>query len=146
MVQAQTGDIVKIDFTEKLEDGSIFASTAESKPLEFKLGEGKIIPGIEKAVEGMNIGESRSVKVPPEQAYGQRRDELVEAISRDKFPKDAEQQIGQKFEISQQEGPSITVRVVDVSDQTVTLDGNHPLAGMPLTFDLKLLEIPSKNK
>jgi len=145
MAQAKAGDRVKINFIGKLEDGSVFANTADREPLEFKLGEGKIIPGIENAVEGMNVGESKTVKVPPEQAYGQRRDELVEELGRDKFPKNIELQVGQKFEVPQQEGQPMVVRVVDVSEQTVTLDANHPLAGRDLTFELELLEIPSKS-
>ena len=146
MAQAEAGDRVKINFTGKLEDGSVFANTADSEPLEFQLGEGNIIPGIENAVEGMNVGESKTVKVPPEQSYGQRHDELVEVVGRDKFPKDVEPQVGQKFEVSQQEGQPMVVRVVDVSEQTVTLDGNHPLAGRDLTFELELIEIPSKSE
>jgi len=146
MAQAKAGDRVKINFTGKLEDGSVFANTANSEPLEFKLGEGKLIPGVEKAVEGMNVGESKTVKVLPEQAYGQRHDELVEVVGRDKFPKDVKPQVGQQFEVPQQEGQSIVVRVVDVSEQSVTLDGNHPLAGRDLTFELELLEIPSKSE
>jgi len=141
MTQAKKGDSVKVNFIGKLEDGSVFANTADSEPLEFKLGEGKIIPGIETAVEGMNVGDSKSVKVPPEQAYGQRREELVEEVSRDKFPKDVEPKVGQKFEVPQQQGQPMAVTVVDTSEQTVTLDGNHPLAGRDLTFDLQLLEV-----
>ena len=141
MTQAKKGDSVKVNFTGRLEDGSVFANTADSKPLEFKLGEGKIIPGIENAVEGMNVGESKSVKVPPEQAYGQRREELVEEVSRDKFPKDVEPKVGQQFEVPQQQGEPMVVTVVGTSEQTVTLDGNHPLAGRYLTFDLELLEV-----
>ncbi len=146
MAQAKAGDRVKVNFTGKLEDGSIFVNTAGSEPLEFKLGEGNIIPGIENAVEGMSVGESRTVKVTPEQAYGQRRDELVEEVGRDKFPKDVEPQVGQRFEVPQQEGQPMVVRVIDVSEQTITLDGNHPLAGKDLTFELELLEIPSQSE
>jgi peptidylprolyl isomerase len=141
MAQAKKGDSVKINFTGKLEDGSVFANTADGEPLEFKLGEGKIIPGIENAVEGMNVGESKSVEVPPEDAYGQRREELIQVVSRDKFPKNVEPRVGQQFEVSQQQGQSMVVRVVDTSEQSVTLDANHPLAGRDLTFDLELLEV-----
>jgi peptidylprolyl isomerase len=143
MAQAEIGDTVKIHFTGKLEDGTVFGSTANREPLEFELGEGRIIPGIEKAVEGMNVGESKTVNVPPEQAYGQHRAELVQEVSRDRFPKGVEPQVGQQFEIPQQEGRPTAVKVVDVSESTVTLDANHPLAGRDLTFDLELLEIPS---
>jgi peptidylprolyl isomerase len=146
MAQAKKGDTVKIHFTGKLEDGTVFGSTADREPLEFKLGEGKIIPGVEKAVEGMNVGESKTFEVPPEQAYGQHQAELVQEVSRDQFPKDVEPKIGQKFEVPQQEGLPMAVRVVNVSESTVTLDANHPLAGRDLTFDLELLEIPSKTE
>jgi peptidylprolyl isomerase len=146
MAQAKKGDRVKVNLTGKLDDGSVFANTPDSEPLEFKLGEGSIIHGIETAVEGMNVGESKSVKVPPEQAYGQRREELVEEVSRDKFPKDVELKVGQKFQVSQQQGRPMVVTVVNTSEQTVTLDGNHPLAGRDLTFDLELLEVVEKSK
>jgi peptidylprolyl isomerase len=148
MAQAKTGDTVKINFTGKLEDGTIFGSTTNREPLEFKLGEGGIIPGVESAVEGMNVGESKTVKVPPEQAYGQHQAELVAEVSRDQFPKGVEPKIGQKFEVAQsdEQGNVRVVRVVNVSESTVTLDANHPLAGRDLTFELELLEIPSKTE
>ena len=141
MAQAKKGDNVKINFTGKLEDGSIFADTAEGKPLEFKLGEGGILPGIENALEGMNVGESKSVTIPPEEAYGHRREELVQEVSRDKFPTNVEPQVGQRFEIPQPQSRPMVVEVINVSEQTVTLDGNHPLADKELTFDLELVEI-----
>ena len=141
MAQAKTGDNVKINLTGKLEDGSVFTSTADSEPLEFKLGEGKILPGIEHAVEGMNVGESKSINVPPEQGFGQPRDELIEKVGRDTFPKNIEPKIGQKLQVPQQQGQPMVVRVVDVSDESVTLDANHPLAGKELAFDLELVEV-----
>jgi peptidylprolyl isomerase len=143
MAQAKSGDNVKINLTGKLEDGSIFMRTAESEPLEFKLGEGKILTGIENAVEGMNIGEAKSFNVPPEQAFGRPREELIEEIGRDQFPNNIEPRVGQKLEVPQQQGQPMVVRVVEVSEQSVTLDANHPLAGRELTFDLELLEITS---
>jgi FKBP-type peptidyl-prolyl cis-trans isomerase 2 len=142
--QAKTGDTVKIRFTGKLDDGTVFGSTAGAEPIEFKLGAGRIIPGVEKAVEGMNVGESKRVKVEAEQAYGEHRAELVQEVSRDRFPKEVEPKVGQEFEIPQQEGRRAAVRVVEVSDSSVKLDANHPLAGRDLTFDLELVEIPSK--
>ena len=146
MAQAKLGDRVKVNFIGKLEDGSVFANTADSEPLEFKLGENRIIPGIEDAIEGMNVGESKTVNVNPEQAYGQHRDELIEEIGRDMFPENVEPKVGQRFEIARQAGQPMVVRVVDVSEQTVTLDGNHPLAGRDLTFELELLEIFSTSE
>jgi peptidylprolyl isomerase len=141
MAQAKTGDNVKINFKGTLSDGSVFADTAESEPLEFKLGEGRILPGIENSVEGMEVGESKSIKISPEQAYGQRRDELVQEVGRENFPQGIEPKIGQKFEIPQPQSQPLVVTVVNVSEETVTLDGNHPLADQELTFDLELVEI-----
>jgi peptidylprolyl isomerase len=146
MVQAQIGDTVKINFTGKLEDGSVFGSTTNQEPLEFKLGEGQILPGVEKGIEGMNVGESKTIKVPPEQAYGQHRKELVEEVGRDQFPKDIEPKVGQRFNVPQSNGQTTVVRVVNVSESMVTLDANHPLAGKDLTFELELLDIPSRTE
>jgi FKBP-type peptidyl-prolyl cis-trans isomerase 2 len=141
MSQAQKGNVVKIKFTGKLADGNVFANTNEGEPLEFKLGDGAIIPGIENAVEGMNVGESKSVTISPEDAYGPRREELVEEVGKDKFPEGVEPQVGQKFEVPQQQGQPVVVTVVETSDNTVTLDGNHPLAGKELSFDLELVDV-----
>jgi peptidylprolyl isomerase len=146
MAQAQIGDIVKIHFRGKLEDGSVFGSTTDQEPLEFKLGEGQIIPGVEKGVEGMNVGESKTIKVRPEQAYGQHREELVEEVGRDKFPKDVDPQVGQSFKVTRSDGQATVVRVVNVSESKVTLDANHPLAGRDLIFELELLDIPSRTE
>jgi peptidylprolyl isomerase len=140
MAQARIGDIVKIHFTGKFEDGSIFGSTVDREPLEFRLGEGSIIPGVEKAIEGMSVGESKTVQVAPEQGYGQRKEELVEEVSKDKFPPEIDPQVGQRFEVPRQQGKPMLVTVVGVSDSIVTLDANHPLAGRDLTFELELLE------
>ena len=146
MAQAKTGDLVKVHFTGKFEDGSIFGSTVDREPLEFRLGEGSIIPGVEKAIEGMSVGESKTVQVTPEQGYGQRNEELVEEVSRDKFPPEINPQIGQRFEVPRQQGRPILVTVVGVSDSNVTLDANHPLAGRDLTFELELLENSSASE
>jgi len=144
MAQAKSGDTVKLNFTGKLKDGSVFGSTAEQEPLEFKLGEGQVIPGVEKAVAGMEVGESKTVELSSEQAYGAHQEELIEKVERDKFPEGTNPQVGQRFEVPQPDGKKMMVRVVEVSDSAVTLDANHPLAGKDLTFELELLEIPSQ--
>ncbi len=141
MTQAKKGDSVKISFKGKLSDGTVFADTAGGEPLEFTLGEGRIIPGLETAIEGMDQGQSKSVTIPAEQAYGPRRDELIEKVGKDQFPENLDPQVGQRFEIPQQKGNTMVVSVIDVSDDVVTLDGNHPLAGEELTFDVELVEV-----
>lgn len=141
MAQAQKGDSVKINFTGKLDDGSIFAGTADDEPLEFKLGEGRILTGIENAVVGMDVGETKSVTVPPEEGFGQRRAELIQEVGREDLPKGIDPKVGQRFQIPQPQGQPMELMVVEVTQETVTLDGNHPLADKELTFDLELVEI-----
>ncbi len=141
MAQAKTGDTVKVDFTGKLEDGQVFGSTEGKDPLEFKIGEGKIIPGIENEIQGMNEGDKKTVNVSPDKAYGPYRDELIEEVEKEKFPTDVDPEVGQAFEIPQPQGQPMIVRVTDIKDDKITLDGNHPLAGKDLVFELELLEI-----
>ena len=140
MAQAQQNDTVRVHYTGKLEDGTVFDSSRERDPLEFTLGEGKLIPGFEEAVIGMAPGETKSETLPPEKAYGPFRDELVLTIDRGQFPEDAKVEVGQRFEASGPQGPMI-LNIVEVEDQQVTADANHPLAGKALLFDIDLVEI-----
>ena len=142
MAQAQLGDKVKVHYTGRLGDGTVFDSSIISDPLEFTLGEREVIPGLEEAVIGMNPGESKTVSMPVDKAYGPRRDDMVIVVEREKFPPDIEPELGQQLEIRQREdGPTFPVTVTDVSESSVTLDANHQLAGNELTFDIQLLEI-----
>lgn len=140
MTQAQNGDTVKVHYTGKLDDGTVFDSSAEREPLEFKLGDDQLIPGFEEAVVGMNAGESKTVKIVAEEAYGPHRQEMVLVVDRNEFPDDMDPTVGDQLRM-QQDGREFRVRVTDASEETVTLDGNHPLAGEDLTFDLQLVEI-----
>ncbi len=137
---AKIGDVIKIHFTCKLEDGTVFDTSAGKEPLDFVIGEHQVMPGLEEAVIGMAQGESKSVIIPPEKAFGPHLKEKVHIVSRDQFPRELEPMVGMKFEIKQEDGVTNTVRVTDVSDQTVTLDTNHPLAGKDLFFDIELIE------
>ncbi len=141
MTQAKAGDNVKVHYTGKLDDGTVFDSSAEREPLEFSLGSGNVIPGFEEAIVGMAPGESKTATIPPEQAYGPRRDELAIAVEKEQIPTDLAVEVGQQLQISQNNGQVIPVIVTDVSDSQVTLDANHPLAGQQLTFDIKLVEV-----
>lgn len=142
MAQAQLGDKVKVHYTGRLDDGSVFDSSIISDPLEFTIGEREVVPGFEEAVIGMSPGESKNVKIPVDKAYGPRRDDMVMVVEREKFPPDIEPEVGQQLEIRQREdGRTIPVTVTDVSESNVTLDANHYLAGKGLTFDIQLLEI-----
>lgn len=141
MVRAKNGDTVRVHYTGKLEDGSVFDTSARREPLQFTLGERSLIRGFEQAVVGMAVGESKTVEIAPDQAYGPRREDLVVEVERDVLPPDVEPAVGQRLEYSRPNGTPIPLTVTNVSESTVTLDSNHPLAGKGLTFDLELVEI-----
>jgi|SRR3989339_147447 len=143
MEQAKCGDTVKVNYVGKLDDGSIFYNSAERGPLEFKLGNEEVIVGFEEAVIGMKVGESRTVRVPADKAYGICRKELTAVIPKDEFPKHIKPEVGQVLQITQADGVQIFFRVTDVCDLSVTVDGNHPLAGKDLIYEIQLLEIVS---
>lgn len=141
MVHAKQGDTVKVHYTGKLEDGTVFDSSVDREPLEFAIGTGSLIPGFEQAVVGMSPGESKTERIIADQAYGQHREDMVLVVDRQQMPEDMQVGIGQQLQIRQQTGQTVPVVVTDVSDAEVTLDANHPLAGENLTFDIQLLEI-----
>ena len=141
MTQAKVGDNVKVHYTGKLDDGTVFDSSVEREPLEFSLGSGNVIPGFEEAIIGMAPGESKTATIPVDQAYGPQREELVLKVEKEQIPSDLSVEIGQQLQISQNNGQVIPVVVTEVSDSQVTLDANHPLAGEQLTFDIKLVEV-----
>lgn len=141
MVQAQRGDRVKVHYTGKLDDGTVFDSSTNREPLEFTIGEGSLIPGFEQAVVGMSEGETKKETIPTENAYGSYAEEMVLTIDRGAMPAEIEPAVGQQLHLQQADGQMIPVIVTDVSDATVTLDANHPLAGENLTFEIQLVEI-----
>ena len=141
MPKAKNGDTVKVHYTGRLENGTIFDSSMDRNPIEFKIGEGNVISGFEKGVLGMESGESKTILVPAEQAYGHHHDELVTEVERGQFPPDVEAKVGQQLQLESQDGRQMVVTVTEVSDSCVKLDANHPLAGKDLTFDIQLVEI-----
>jgi FKBP-type peptidyl-prolyl cis-trans isomerase 2 len=141
MTQAKRGDTVKIHYTGRLEDTTTFETSTEHDPLQFTLGEGKMIPGFEKAVIGMKPGESKTVKVPADKAYGPYRKDLIIEVGREKIPPNLKAVVGHPLRIRLADGKTTMVKVIELSESTITLDGNHPLAGEDLTFDIQLLEI-----
>lgn len=141
MAQAKHGDTVKVHYTGKLNDGSVFDTSHNREPLQFTIGNGQLIPGFEHTVLGMNIGESRTVNIQAEDAYGLHHKEMVGVVGRNQFPPDLEVKIGQQFETNDQDGRTIIVTVTGISESEVTLDANHPLAGKDLTFDINLVAI-----
>ena len=139
--QAKTGDTVKVHYTGTLEDGSVFDTSLDREPLEFTLGQGQLIPGFEQAVIGMRIGESKTVNIPVDLAYGPYNDELISVIDRDKLPEGMNPEVGQQLLAQQPDGQTGIVTVIDISETSVTIDANHPLAGKDLTFEIELIEI-----
>jgi peptidylprolyl isomerase len=141
MTQAKFGDTVKVHYTGKLDDGTVFDSSIQGEPLEFTIGSGSIIPGFEKAVVGMVPGDQKTEVIPTEQAYGPYQEEMVVMVERNQMPAEMEPQIGQQLQLQHESGQIIPVIVTDVSDASVTLDANHPLAGEDLTFEIQLVAI-----
>lgn len=141
MAQAKTGNHVRVNFTGKLDDGTIFATSANGEPIEFTMGDNEVLPAIEEAVEGMEPGEMKTVRIAAEDAFGLRREDLVQEIPRDSLPNDMDVEVGQQLWVDDVDSEPVTVSVVDLSESTVTLDANHPLAGEDLIFDLEILDV-----
>lgn len=169
MAQAKTGDKVKVHYTGTLEDGSVFDSSEEkieqpddhscgcssrkgnddgcgcgghaTEPMEFVIGAGQLIPKFEAAVIGLEPGQSVTVSIPADDAYGQRAEEMVAVIERSEIPAEINPEPGHQMEVILEDGSPLPVLVTEVTDTTITLDGNHPLAGRDLTFSIRLVEI-----
>jgi peptidylprolyl isomerase len=141
MTQAKNGDTVKVHYTGKLDDGTEFDSSVQGDPLEFTLGEGELIPGFEQAVVGMSPGESKTIRIAADQAYGPHQEEMVLVVERDQFPPHITPQLGQQLELRHPDGQAVSVTVTDISTSDITLDANHPLAGQDLIFDIELVDI-----
>jgi peptidylprolyl isomerase len=141
MSQAQDGNTVKVHYTGRLDDGSIFDTSDGRDPLEFKIGEGQVLSDFEQAVIGMTPGDSKNAMIPSEKAYGPRHEEMVIVVDRENVPQDVKPQVGQQLQIRDQQGQVFYVLVTEVTEANVTLDANHPLAGQDLTFEIKLMEI-----
>lgn len=141
MKQAKHGDTVKVHYTGKLEDGNVFDTSTNRPPLQFTIGDGQIIPGFEQAVIGMNPGESKTTNVSMDEAYGPHRKENLLEVNREHFPAHVEPKVGQQLQIPQQNGRRSIVTVANVSESSIILDANHPLAGKNLTFQIELIEI-----
>ncbi|NIT61557.1 MAG: peptidylprolyl isomerase [Aliifodinibius sp.] len=143
MSKVKDGDTVKVHYTGTLtEEGTVFDSSEDREPLEFTLGEGKLIPGFEKAVVGMEEGDETTVEIESGDAYGQRREDLELEVAKSDLPDNIDPEVGMQLQMQQQEnGQAIPVQITAVEDEFVKLDANHPLAGKDLTFDIELVEI-----
>jgi peptidylprolyl isomerase len=138
---AKNGDKVIIEYAGYLDDGTVFDSTAGSEPFEFTLGEGQVIAGFEKAVLGMEVGETKTVTIPTSEAYGPYREDRIVEVGRDLCPPDLDIKTGQQLQMATSDGHTVVATVIKISDTTVMLDTNSPLAGKDLTFEIRLLKI-----
>ena len=141
MTQVKSGDTVAIHYTGTLLDGSTFDSSEGREPLEFVVGSGQIIPGLDVALPGMEVGDNKVVKIGSDDAYGPLNPEMRQAVPREGIPADIPLEVGTQLQMQTPDGQAMSVTVVEVDDATVTLDANHPLAGKDLQFDIELVKI-----
>ncbi|MGD8471906.1 MAG: peptidylprolyl isomerase [Desulfobacteraceae bacterium] len=141
MVKAKTGDRVKIHFTGKMQDDTVVETSKERGPLEFKIGEGNVISGLEQGIIGMQVGDKKTLTISPQEAFGVPRQELMVELNKDEIPEGIKLAVGIHLDIQASDGQTFKVKVVDVKEDTITLDANHPLAGVTLIFDVELIEI-----
>lgn len=141
MVEAKAGDTVKIHFTGKMEDETVVETSQDRGPLEFKIGEGDVISGLEQGIIGMQVGDKKTLTISPQEAFGLPREELMVDLNKDDLPEGIKPAVGVHLNIQASDGQKFKVKVVDVKEDTITLDANHPLAGVTLIFDVELIEI-----
>ncbi|MCA8881599.1 MAG: peptidylprolyl isomerase [Rhodobacteraceae bacterium] len=141
MTEVKAGDTVSIHYTGTLDDGTTFDSSRSREPLEFQVGSGQIIPGLDRALPGMSVGEVKQVAVSAEDAYGPVNPDARQAVPRDQIPDDIPLETGTRLQLQTPEGQVLPVTVAEVSDEAVVLDANHPLAGETLTFEIELMKI-----
>ncbi|MHC1599162.1 MAG: FKBP-type peptidyl-prolyl cis-trans isomerase [Candidatus Methanofastidiosia archaeon] len=146
MTQAENGDKVKVNYTGKISDGSVFDSTDEAEPLEFIIGDGNIIPAFEQSLIGMSPNDKKTIRIVDKEAYGPHIEELVQVIDRAEIPDDVKFEVGQRILVGASEDDAVEFIVLDINEKEVVLDANHPLAGQDLTFDITLLEVIKKKE
>ncbi len=141
MSKAGQGDTVTVEYTGKLEDGTVFDTSRDKDPISFTIGDEEVIPGFEEAVVGMETGESKSATLPPDEAYGPRSDEMVFTVPSSELPEDLDPEVGDRLEVQSREGQTFPAVVAEIEGEQVTIDANHPLAGEELTFEIELKSI-----
>ncbi len=141
MSQAKTGDTVQIHYTGRLDDGTVFDTSENREPLSFEIGEGTVIPGFEDAVTGMEPGDKKSTKIPADEAYGHRREDMVVTVAKEHLPEGVEPKVGEILQMSSGDDQTFNVVVSGIGDDSIVLDANHPLAGEDLTFDIELVKV-----
>ncbi|HPH98815.1 MAG TPA: peptidylprolyl isomerase [Chitinophagaceae bacterium] len=141
MQQVKAGNIVKVHYSGRLTDGSLFDSSEGKKPLEFQVGAGKVIVGFDNGVINMVIGEKKTIHIPVEEAYGPKNPQLIITVEKEKFPQDITPEVGMELSMTSKDGHPIPVVIKEVKEDSIVLDANHPLSGEALIFDVELVEI-----
>jgi FKBP-type peptidyl-prolyl cis-trans isomerase SlpA len=141
MSQVKENNTVKVNYTGKLTDGQVFDSSEGKEPLEITLGQGKLIPGFEKGLMDMKLNEKKTITIAKDEAYGDVNDALIQEVKKEQLPQDMTPEVGMGLVSKTPDGQEINLLIVDVKDETIVVDGNHPLAGKDLVFDLEVLEI-----
>ncbi len=141
MAIAETGDIVRINYSGRLTNGTQFDTSEGRAPLEFTLGKGQVIKGLEQHVSGMEPGQKSTVTIPVADAYGPRRDEAIQTLDRSKVPSGVELRVGTQLQARTSDGSMLPITVVGLDDASVTVDANHPLAGQDLVFDVEVVDV-----
>jgi FKBP-type peptidyl-prolyl cis-trans isomerase SlpA len=141
MSQVKKDDKVKVHYTGKLSNGEVFDSSLEREPMEFQVGSGQLIPGFENGVIDMKVSEKKTIVIPSEEAYGEARKELIQEVPKDRLPEDIKPEVGMGLVSKTPEGQEIQLVVKEVKDDAIVVDGNHPLAGQELTFEVEVIEI-----
>ena len=138
---AKKDNVVKVHYTGKLDSGQVFDTSKDREPLQFKIGEGKLIPGFENGVVGMKLQETKTIKIPSAEAYGEKKPELMIEVKKQQLPDNLTPEIGMELVSKRQDGQEQIVKIAEIKDQSVVIDANHPLAGEDLTFEIELVEI-----
>ena len=141
MSQVKKGSWVKIIYTGKLKDGTVFETNIGSDPLEFKVGKGKVIKGFENAVLGMKAGETKTITIKPSDAYGAKDPELIWTVAAAELPAGTEAALEKEVAFKRADGSEVDGRITGIEGDQVTIDGNHPLAGRSLTFEIKMVDV-----
>ena len=141
MIQVTVNSTVKVHYTGKLADGEVFDTSDGKEPIEFTLGQGQLIPGFEKGLIDMKLNEKKTINMTKDEAYGEVNETLIQEVKKTDLPQDMEPKVGMGLVSKSPEGQEINLMVVEVKEETIVIDGNHPLAGRDLIFDLEVVEI-----
>ncbi|WP_016990381.1 peptidylprolyl isomerase [Flavobacterium sp. ACAM 123] len=141
MIQVKENNTVKVHYVGKLSDGQVFDTSEGKEPLEFTLGQGKLIAGFEKGLIDMKINEKKTITISKEEAYGESRDDLIQEVDKSQLPEDITPEVGMGLVSKSADGNEMNLLIVEVKEATIVIDGNHPLAGKELTFDLEVVDI-----